>query len=166
MKNLKKYMIIGVFFVIVTGTLFHFVYEWTGNNFFAGFFFPINESVWEHMKLIFFPMLLYSFIVNKKLKEDFPCISSSIYLGSIIGTFLIPIIYYAYYNITGYSIFLLDIIIFILSVIVAFIIAYKYTLSCDAKKYETLLNIIMYITGLLFIVFTYFPPDIELFISP
>ena len=36
-------------FIIVgaVGTLWHFVYDWTGDNHFVGFFFPVNESTWE-----------------------------------------------------------------------------------------------------------------------
>ena len=60
MKNLKLDMIIGIIFVSAIGTLWHFVYEWSGQNFIVGFFFPVNESTWEHMKMLFFPMLLYS----------------------------------------------------------------------------------------------------------
>lgn len=55
MKKLKCCTIIGIIFVLVLGTIFHFLYEWTENNFVVGLFAPINESVWEHMKLVFFP---------------------------------------------------------------------------------------------------------------
>lgn len=58
-KCLKTYTIIGVFFVLAAGSLAHFLYDWTGSNAIAGLFVPVNESVWEHMKLLFFPMLLY-----------------------------------------------------------------------------------------------------------
>lgn len=47
--------IVGILFVSVLGVLMHFVYEWSGSNRFVGLFAPINESTWEHMKLLFFP---------------------------------------------------------------------------------------------------------------
>ena len=59
MKQLKAYTIVGFFFVLILGTLFHFLYEWTNQCYIVGFFAPVSESVWEHMKLLFFPMLLY-----------------------------------------------------------------------------------------------------------
>ena len=49
-KKLNITMIIGILAVWVSGSLFHFVYDWTGKNTFIGMFFPINESTWEHMK--------------------------------------------------------------------------------------------------------------------
>ena len=58
-KKLNITMIIGILAVWVSGSLFHFVYDWTGKNTFAGLFFPTNESTWEHMKLAFLPMNLY-----------------------------------------------------------------------------------------------------------
>ena len=54
-KTLLKLDIIGFVFVSVIGTLAHFVFEWSGNNTVVGLFCPINESPWEHLKLIFFP---------------------------------------------------------------------------------------------------------------
>ncbi len=50
-----------ILFVIVLGTLMHFMYNWSGKHPFAGLIAPVNESVWEHMKLLFFPMLLQVF---------------------------------------------------------------------------------------------------------
>ena len=58
MNTLKKYIIKGTIFVLITGVISHFVYEWSGNNRLVGLFFPTNESVWEHMKLCFYPYLL------------------------------------------------------------------------------------------------------------
>ena len=64
MKGLKSYIITGIIFVSIVGTLFHFVYEWSGNNILIGLFTPINESIWEHTKLIFFPIA-----INNKTKK-------------------------------------------------------------------------------------------------
>ena len=61
-KKLLKYDIIGFVFVSIIGTLAHFVYEWTNKCVIAAFFCPINESPWEHLKLIFFPYLIWTVI--------------------------------------------------------------------------------------------------------
>ena len=54
MNNLKSYTLAGTIFVLVLGTLSHFFYEWSNDNPLIGLFSPINESVWEHMKLLSF----------------------------------------------------------------------------------------------------------------
>ena len=46
---------------LILGTLLHFLYEWTGYNYLVGFISPVNESTWEHLKLLFFPVLFLSF---------------------------------------------------------------------------------------------------------
>ena len=58
-RRLNIFLIIGAVFTIITGTLLHFVYEWSGESLLVGIFSPINESVWEHLKLLFFPMSVW-----------------------------------------------------------------------------------------------------------
>lgn len=70
-KKLNITMIIGILAVWVSGSLFHFVYDWTGKNTFAGLFFPTNESTWEHMKLAFLPMNLYGIYTWYALKDRY-----------------------------------------------------------------------------------------------
>ena len=48
-KNLKR-SIWGFLFVGVLGVLFHFAYDFLGQTPVAGLFFPINESIWEHLR--------------------------------------------------------------------------------------------------------------------
>ncbi|MDD4689273.1 MAG: DUF6512 family protein [Eubacteriales bacterium] len=165
MKSLKTYIIIGAISVSIIGTLLHFTYDWSGNNAIVGLFSPINESIWEHMKLIFFPMLVFSIISSKKPKDQYPCINSGMALGTLLGTILIPILFYTYTGIIGYNIAAIDISIFFISVIIAFYVAYKTTLSCKFHKYNSLLISLIIIMLVLFIIFTIIPPNIPFFIE-
>ena len=54
--SLRKFEIISTFFAIALGTLLHFTFEWSGNNPVVGIFSAVNESTWEHLKILFFPM--------------------------------------------------------------------------------------------------------------
>ena len=166
MKKLKRYTIIGSIFVIITGTLSHFVYEWSGNNFLLGFFFPVNESTWEHMKLCFFPMLVYALFMNCQLKNDYPCITSALLFGILFGTILIPVIFYTYTGILGTHYMLLDIATFLISVILAFLSVYRLTLSCKTAPYTLPLYAAVFALAVCFLVFTYLPPDIGIFAAP
>lgn len=163
MNQLKRYLIIGTIFVIVLGTLSHFFYEWSNNNFVVGFFSPVNESTWEHMKLVFFPMLLFSLIANYRLKSIYPCITSSLLFGILLGTFLIPIFFYTYTGILGYNVLVLDLITFILAVICSFSSVYRLTLSCRMQNHTTILFIAVCVVFVCFILFTVYPPSIALF---
>lgn len=166
MNTLKKYTIAGFIFVIIIGSIWHFVYEWSGNNFFLGFFFPIKESTWEHMKLCFFPMLLYSFYMNRKLKADYPCVTSALAFGILLSTFLVPIFFYTYTGILGKDVLFLDISTFVISILLAFISIYINTLSCKFAPYTSLLKTLVLITAICFFVFTYYPPELGIFIPP
>ncbi len=163
MNQLKRYTIIGIIFVLVLGTLSHFLYDWTGNNHIAGYFMPINESVWEHMKMIFFPMLFYSLFIIFKLKKTYPYIASSFCFGILTGTALIPVLFYAYTALLGKDYLIIDIGIFILSVIIAFCFSYKLTLSCKLESCTFLLCYVACLIFISFVLFTYHPPKAGLF---
>ena len=155
-------MVAGIIFVSVLGTLFHFAYEWSGNNSIIGLFTPVNESTWEHMKLIFFPMLIYTLYCCKRKKAD----CSGMLLGTLVGTLLIPVLFYTYSGALGFNLEFIDISIFYISVILAFCITYKASFSLKTEKYAGLLKLLILVMTLLFFIFTPFPPDIALFISP
>ena len=166
MNKLKCYAIIGIIFVTLTGTLSHFVYGWSHQNFILGFFFPVSESTWEHMKMCFFPMLIYSFFMKERLIKEYPCIPSALLSGILLGTFLIPAIFYTYTGIIGKNFFLFDIATFLLSVILAFVAVYKLTLSCKMDSYTQILGVLVSILFFCFLFFTYAPHSIGIFIVP
>lgn len=166
MKHLKRCTIIGIIFVLLTGTLAHFLYDWTGNNHVIGLFTPVNESIWEHMKLLFFPMLLYSLTMILKFHRKYPCITSAVCFGILMGAFLIPLFYYAYTSILGRNVFIFDICTFILSIVIAFWLSYRLTLSCRLEPYTALLCVMVCILFVCFLVFTYHPPDATVFQDP
>ncbi len=166
MKDLKRYTIIGTLFVLATGPLAHFLYDWAENNYLVGLFTPVNESVWEHMKLLFFPMSVYSLFIIFKFKKTYPCITSSLCFGILAGTLLIPVFFYAYTSILGKDIFILDIGTFILSILIAFRLSYKLTLSCRLEPYTVLLCCLVFILFICFMLFTYHPPGTRIFDDP
>lgn len=166
MNSLKSYIIKGIIFVSVIGTLLHFAYSLSGNNFAVGLFTPVNESIWEHTKLLFFPMLIYSLYFSKKIKDDYHCVLSAMNLGALSGVLLIIVLFYTYSGIIGDNIAFADIAIFYISVITSFYIAYKAMLSCKIDKYNVALQILSIVLVCLFITFTLYPPNIPLFIKP
>lgn len=134
MKELKRYIEVGILFSIIFGTLSHFVYEWSGQNPIAAFFFPVDESVWEHVKLLFFPALLYSMFLIVRMKEKYPCVIPAVPVGILTGALSIPAFFYFYTAILGYHLLFLDILIFVISVVLTFFIIYKLTLSCKISN--------------------------------
>lgn len=166
MNKLKSYTIKGIIFVVILGCISHFVFDWTGNNIAVGFLFPVNESIWEHMKLFFYPMALYSIYMNKKLEKDYPYITTSLLLGIISGTLVIPVIYYTYSGILGYHVTLIDILILFISIFLSFVLIYKMAKFRKSSTNLFLMKAAVIIIAVCFILFTYFPPKINLFFDP
>lgn len=165
MNKLKYYTIGGIIFVLITGTLSHFLYEWTSFHYLIGLIAPVNESTWEHMKLLFFPMLLYALFMLR-IRTGYPGILSALPSGILLGTISIPIIFYTYTGIWGTHFFVGDILTFILSVLIGFRSVYRLTLSCKAKGYTVLLWVLVCVLLIGFLIFSYRPPEIGLFAEP
>lgn len=166
LNRLKRYTIVGILFSLITGTLFHFAYKWSGNNHIAGFFSAVNESTWEHMKLVFFPMLLYSFYMNRNLKNVYPCVTSALLFGTLLGTLLIPIIFYTYSGVLGQDLPIFNIGTFIISVLISFCSIYQLSLSCRLNAFQDSLEILVLFFAVCFLLFTYHPPTLGIFIDP
>ncbi|QNM05364.1 DUF6512 family protein [Qiania dongpingensis] len=165
-KKLVRCTLLGILLVSVFGSLLHFAYGASGGNFLVGLVSPVNESTWEHMKLLFFPMLLYLLLALPRLKASYPCAVSALPSGILAGTFLIPILFYTYSGFLGFHNLILDIAVFLVSTAAGFLVFYRRTLNCRSKKYTLLLNLLLTILALLFFLFTCFPPSIGLFVSP
>lgn len=146
-----------ILFVIVLGTLMHFMYNWSGKHPFAGLIAPVNESVWEHMKLLFFPMLLTGLWLLRH--ETDPCRISAFHAGLLLGTGLIAGIHYAYVKALGQSYLILDIADFILSVLLAFGFFRFFSSSCLLGKLSPITSIAVFLMLICFFIFTYHPPD-------
>ncbi|MFA9378811.1 MAG: DUF6512 family protein [Lachnotalea sp.] len=166
-NQLKASKIIGIIFIIFLGTLMHFVYEWSNYNTIVALVAPINESIWEHLKLLFFPTLLYSIIEYNRVGKNYSNYITSIAFGLIIGLLSIIVIYYTYTGIIGYNIFIMDILIFIVSVILTqYISYYVLTNNLFTQVSSTTSILLLIVILLMFILFTFKPPMIELFRDP
>ena len=84
-NGLFYWEIAGFVFVIIAGTLLHFVYHWTGQNRIVGLFSPVNESTWEHLKLLFTPMLLNSIAEYFVIGNQFSNFIAAKMLGIVFG---------------------------------------------------------------------------------
>lgn len=165
-KNLKFPSIVGFIFVSIIGTLSHFLYDWTGQNVLVGLFTPVNESVWEHMKLAFFPMLLYIFLENLWLKEKTPFSTCINLISVLIATFFIPIRYYTYSGVLGKNFMILDIVTFYYSIFSAILFRYVAAKKGWEPKYCLLFYILVVLTAVGFLLFTYYPPSLGIFQIP
>ena len=166
-KILKIQVIITVISIIL-GTILHFTYNLSGENNFIGSFSAVNESVWEHLKLAFFPMLILGIIEYFFVKN----ISNNYIEAKTIGIFLaisfIVVAFFTYTGILGVDILILDILIFITSIILGETISYKLMKreKESNNKTKVLAGIILIFLLFSFIICTFNPPKVNLFRDP
>ena len=160
-----KAQIIVIFFSLILGTLLHFTYEWSGRNLFVASFSAVNESVWEHLKLAFFPMIIAAIIEYFFVKDEVNNYIEAKTIGIFTAISFIVVLFFTYSGIIGTSIIVIDILIFIASIILGEYVAYKLMKREDESTYITeILSIIILVFLLIcFIVFTYLPPEVNLF---
>ena len=109
----------GFALVTLCGTILHFLYDWTGESILVSPFSGINESTWEHMKLLYWPLFFFGVIQRLffKQQENYWCVKLS---GIAAGLILIPVLFYTYNGAFGKSPDWVNIAIFYLSAAAAF----------------------------------------------
>ena len=149
------------------GTLSHFVYEWSDDNFFVGLFFPVNESTWEHLKLVFLPILIVSvseFFIGRIQREDFSCIKLR---SALLGMLVIVVLFYTYTGVLGTVIDWLNIVIYFVGMGTAYLYSYRKLNSEKLLHCNPRLSLLLTFTLLvLFMIFTVYPPSLGLFRAP
>ena len=91
-RSVFLWQLMGFSVTSFVGTVLHFLYEWLGSATWIAPFSGVNESTWEHMKLLFWPMLLYAIVQSRFFKDrkDFWCVKLQ---GILLGLLLIPVIF-------------------------------------------------------------------------
>ena len=166
-NQIKKTEFIGFIFVCVLGTVLHFVYDWTGEKYIIGLFVPVNESIWEHLKLLYLTYCLYSIYEAVKLSNRKFNVYFSKAIGITAGMITTLSIYYVVLGVTGKQISVVNIASFFIGVAIAFIVSYLLlTKSIGRGILNGIGAVYLIILGILFMYFTYHPITIPLFLDP
>ncbi len=167
MKNtLRKRCFIGFGIVSVLGVLWHFLYDLSGQNYFVGLIAPTSESIFEHVKLVFFPVLIVTPFMLYGLFRRYPALLFGLLCGNLIGSASIPLLHYMYSGILGYNISVVDISIFYVANALTFRFAYCAALNNRSYRYNyTMIAVTLFCAVVTFVV-TLNPPQIALFAIP
>lgn len=152
--------------VTALGFVNHFLYNWTGHSSVIALFCPVNESVWEHLKLLFFPFLFASVLAYLRRKSIRALFFHQRLLAILSGMAVIIMLFYTYTGMIGRSFLLLDILIYLFGVLTAFS-----SLKCIRRKHsanipsDSAVLVSWLFLCLCFFLFTGFPPNMPLFFS-
>lgn len=161
--SIKKIKIISIFIIFLLCFPLHFLYNLLPNSLFS-IFVPVNESIWEHMKLIYTSYLIYGIIDYFWLKKEnhLNNFLFQLFIVPLIGIVLYLIIYIPINNMIGENM-IFSILLLFLVIVVEQLISY-YLLNKENFKYQKIIGIIGIITVyILFGYLTYNPVENYLF---
>ena len=165
-RSVRLWQLAGFAVTSLGGTLLHFLYGWLGEAVWVAPFSGVNESTWEHMKLLFWPMLLFAVVQSFFFKDrrDFWCIKLR---GILLGMVLIPMLFYTYNGVVGKSPEWFNIAIFFVAAAAVYMYEVRLfegsRVRCRSPKWAMAA---LGVPAVLFVVFTFFPPEIGLFLDP
>ncbi|MBR2381436.1 MAG: hypothetical protein IKA84_02960 [Clostridia bacterium] len=165
-KSINLWQLWGFALTSFLGTLLHFLYDWTDKATWSALFSGVNESTWEHMKLLFFPAFFFAIIQSFFFREteNFWCVKLR---GTALGLSLIPLLFYTYNGVIGKSPDAVNIAIFFISA--ASIYLYEWNLLKKANvrcKHPKIALIMLCVIALLFVLFTFRTPQLNIFKDP
>ena len=163
--KIRNYQISSVIFTFVLGTLLHFTYKWFGENQIIAIFSSINESVWEHLKLLYFPMLLTTIIGYFYFGRNISNFLCSKTIGIIVSILFMITLFFTYTGILGKNIPIIDIGSFFVSVFLGEFLSYILIIN-NFKCNKKLSFIILTTLFICFVIFTYKTPKLGIFKDP
>lgn len=162
-KKILIWEILGLIFCVAFAFVFHFAFDWLGKPTYLAWLFAVNESVWEHSKIIFYPYLFFSCVEFFAIKHDVKIFFTAKALPLIFSVPIMIAIYYTYTGVIGNDIAWLNIAITIGLFLVMFIFSFKMLDNGYYVKYYLLFICLVIVITLCLIIFTYLPPKISLF---
>lgn len=165
-KSVFLFEIFGMIFIILLGSMLHFTFELSGFNPVVGIFSAVNESVWEHLKIAFWPALLYLFLEFRHVYRK----SNNFFFAKAIGIYLImliiPVIFYSYTAFLEENL-IIDIGSFVFAIIVGQYFSFRVlTHKKLIRAFELIGLISLILLAVAFAVFTFYPPEVDLFRDP
>lgn len=164
-KKVLLWEIGGFFFIGLIGASLHFTFELSNfSNMLVAFFSAVNESTWEHLKMVFWPGVIFALLEYTYIRERV----NNFLTAKTAGLFVMPLVitlgWYAYTPFTGRSIYKYDLMLFYLAVLVGQIVSYTILTRPPFSRRVSIATIALLVIMLVaFSTFTFFPPRIFLF---
>lgn len=165
-RSIGLWQLAGFAAAALGGTILHYLYDWLGEAVWIAPISGVNESTWEHMKLLFWPMFIFAVIESFFFRdiENFWCVKLK---GTLLGLSLIPIMFYTYNGAIGRSPDWLNISIFFISAAIAYIYeARQFKSGSEICKNPKRALVSLIGIALLFVIFTFKAPELGIFRDP
>ncbi len=165
-RDVSLWQFAGFALTSLGGTLLHFLYDWTNESLLIAPFSGVNESTWEHMKLLYFPLFIFALVQSRFFKE-YAAFWRVKLAGITVGLVLIPVLFYTYNGAFGKSPDWLNITLFFIAAAVAFRLESRLLKKEEQHgKRPWFAFAVLCLIGVLFVVFTFITPHLPLFRDP
>jgi len=166
-RPILKWELVGIAIISSVGALLHFAFEWSGELPPIGVFAAVNESVFEHLKLTYWPALLYAAIEYRLVKNY----ANNFIIAKTAGLYVMPVsiivLFYSYTTITGSESLIADIMIFIGAVALGQLTSYRILTRPRLRNSYHISALVGVISlGVVYAVFTFYPPQLPMFLNP
>lgn len=161
--NLKKVFYYSFFMSVCVGFFMHIFYELSNYSRVVGLFTPINESLWEQLKRLFFPYLIFSIILYFFTKRNTKTILFGNFIALLVGICLFINISYTIHGAFGINHTLINMGIQIICTGATYFLCmyfFSHHTFSIRNTYGFLLFVLLF---LVFTVFTFLPPRVPLF---
>jgi hypothetical protein len=102
--------------IFLLGSILHFAYDWSGDWRPVALVGAVNESVWEHLKIAYWPALLSGLLEWRMLKRRYPGFWAARSLGLLVMPVVIAMVFYGYTALLGGHWLVADIGTFLLGI--------------------------------------------------
>lgn len=167
-KSLLRWEIAGFLFVCAVGTVLQYLFRWTGGNLIVAAFAGVNESTWEHMKLLYLPYFVFTMLQYPVFGEPFPNFFAAKATAALVGLLTIPLVYYAVTGMFGATPDWFNIALFYVSAAVMYLTSHALLdrFLLRGTIWQLLGFALLLVLALSFILFTYQTPRFPLFQDP
>ena len=165
-RRILGWEIAAVVFIFLSGSMVHFAFELSNFSPAVAPFAAVNESIWEHLKMVFWPGLIffavqYYFLRNERCAAQFWTAKA---LCLFLMPFLIAAGWYGVVAITGSHYFMVDIALFIFAILAAQFLSYTLlSRKIVTSPQPRLAWSVIFLIAFAFALFTFFPPKVSLF---
>jgi hypothetical protein len=167
---IKSWILSGIPIIIILAGAMHFIYDLSGSLPMVGLLAPVNESVWEHLKLGFVPLLfwwLVSYLILKRRTDIYP---EKWFLSFAAAELVCPLFVLSFYYVKTGAFGIHSLALDIASLCAGVALAqaaglhiYRYAVPSRSKLFLSAMLIVLLMSS--FILLTFYPPHLPVFMD-
>lgn len=160
-----QYLLWGIPILFLIGSGAHFLFAWSGGSRLLAPFVPVNESIWEHEKLLLPMMLWYgSYALLHHDTLSLPQWSAAALTAQLTALLVMPCLYYLYTGALGVHLLWVDISLLAVSLLIGQLAGIRVLLRGGTLSVSVAAPAMLGILAV-FWLFTYAPPHLPLFLD-